>query len=511
MLTNYYLLHQVVAELSRSVVGSEFLGSHSVHADELQLVFGDVTVVALLAPSKISFYQLSQEAKLPKRNVLSFFGELEGMTLKEIAIEHDDKIITFHFGELLLLLRFFDSPNALLIKDTEVIASFKKEHERKARESKPVIADHSASAELRRHLPMLGKHLEREYFARYDRVNDVSVQAFDSLLRNSKHSTLYRRGEELLLSPIELHSIADSYSVETITSTSQAIEFVLSYRHKTIALTSRKHTMRATLNALLGRTAKATNDAVRGIAESERAERYRAIADAIQTQAYELPKGSTTINFEFAGIPDSATLDPKKTIYENSARYYEQSRHSLETKALLSEKLIGLERNTIALTAALVEIDECHSMRELDAFEKKMQSRSFLLEKSDESAERSGDDLDRFRRFTVAGGFEVLAGKNAKQNDELTMKIAAKEDLWFHARHVSGSHVVLRTAGKKEIPHEAIIHAAEIAAFYSDAKTQTTAPVAYTKRKFVRKSKGAALGAVKLEREEVVMVQPKEH
>lgn len=511
MLTNYYLLHQVVAELSRSVVGSEFLGSHSLHADELQLVFGDETVVALLAPSKISFYQLSQEGKLPKRNVLSFFQELEGATLKTIKIEHDDKIVTFDFGELLLLLRFFDAPNALLIKNKQVIASFKKEHDRKPREGKPPKEDHSPSAELRKHLPMLGKHLEKEYFARYENINDASVQAFDALLRSSTSTTLYRRGEELLISPIELRSIADGYIREEIASTSQAIEYVLSYRHKSVALTSRKHTMRATLNSLLGRTVKATNDAVRGIAESERSERYRAIADAIQTQAYDLPKGSSTINFEFDGSPDSAELDPKKTIYENSARYYEKSRHSLDTKALLSEKLIGLEKNKIALTEALVEIDECHSMRDLDAFEKKMQSRSFLLEKSDESAERSGDDLDRFRRFTVAGGFEVLAGKNAKQNDELTMKIAAKEDLWFHARHVSGSHVVLRTAGKKEIPHDAIIQAAEIAAFYSDAKTQGTAPVAYTKRKFVRKSKGAALGAVKLEREEVVMVQPKEH
>src|SRR5947208_181394 len=130
-----------------------------------------------------------------------------------------------------------------------------------------------------------------------------------------------------------------------------------------------------------------------------------------------------------------------------------------------------------------------------------------LHQTSDDLAE--ADAISRFRNFTVIGGFRVLVGKNAKQNDELTMKIAKKEDLWFHARHVPGSHVILQAHNAKQIPKEAIEQAAEIAAYFSDAKTQKHAPVAYTKRKFVRKPKGAAPGAVLLEREEVVIVTPR--
>src|SRR5947208_10946311 len=130
-----------------------------------------------------------------------------------------------------------------------------------------------------------------------------------------------------------------------------------------------------------------------------------------------------------------------------------------------------------------------------------------LHQTSDDLAE--ADAISRFRNFTVIGGFRVLVGKNAKQNDELTMKIAKKEDLWFHARHVPGSHVVLQTTNSKQIPKEAIEQAAEIAAYFSDAKTQKHAPVAYTRRKFVRKRKGSAPGEVVIEKEEVVLVTPK--
>jgi predicted ribosome quality control (RQC) complex YloA/Tae2 family protein len=114
-----------------------------------------------------------------------------------------------------------------------------------------------------------------------------------------------------------------------------------------------------------------------------------------------------------------------------------------------------------------------------------------------------------FREFTVFGGMKVLVGRNAKQNDELTTHVAKKEDLWLHARGVPGSHVVLQSGGRKQIPKEAIEQAAELAAFYSEAKTQSLAPVSYTLKKYVRKPKGAGPGAVVMEREEVIMVEPR--
>ena len=114
-----------------------------------------------------------------------------------------------------------------------------------------------------------------------------------------------------------------------------------------------------------------------------------------------------------------------------------------------------------------------------------------------------------FRIFTVAGGFQVWAGKSSENNDLLTMKYAKPNDLWFHARGSSGSHVVLRVGtGKGEPARQAIEQAAAIAAYYSKMKTSALVPVAMTERKYVRKPKGASAGTVMIEREKILFVRP---
>ncbi|HNL27765.1 MAG TPA: NFACT RNA binding domain-containing protein, partial [bacterium] len=101
--------------------------------------------------------------------------------------------------------------------------------------------------------------------------------------------------------------------------------------------------------------------------------------------------------------------------------------------------------------------------------------------------------------------------QNDIKNDALTFRFAKKDDLWFHARGVAGSHVVLKRDGRSDNPGQrAIEAAAQIAAFFSKAKTSSLVPVAYTERKYLRKPKGAKPGMVVLEREEVLMVPPVE-
>jgi predicted ribosome quality control (RQC) complex YloA/Tae2 family protein len=115
-----------------------------------------------------------------------------------------------------------------------------------------------------------------------------------------------------------------------------------------------------------------------------------------------------------------------------------------------------------------------------------------------------------FRTFVVTGGFQVWVGKNSENNDLLTLKYARPNDLWFHARGSSGSHVVLRSGtGKGEPSRRALEEAASIAAFYSKMKSARNVPVAMTERKYVRKPRGAPAGTVTIEREKLFFVNPK--
>lgn len=113
------------------------------------------------------------------------------------------------------------------------------------------------------------------------------------------------------------------------------------------------------------------------------------------------------------------------------------------------------------------------------------------------------------RRFISSDGFEILVGKKAKDNDFLTFRIAKSLDLWLHAADYPGSHVIVRGSGKKKVPDRTLIEAAQLAAFYSDAREQTKAAVRYTEKKFVNKPRRSAPGLVSLASFKTILVEPK--
>jgi predicted ribosome quality control (RQC) complex YloA/Tae2 family protein len=117
--------------------------------------------------------------------------------------------------------------------------------------------------------------------------------------------------------------------------------------------------------------------------------------------------------------------------------------------------------------------------------------------------------VDQLFKEVNLDGFRILIGRNARNNDLLTQRFAYKEDLWLHARDVSGSHVLIKYRPGKSFPRNVIERAAELAAWYSRRRTDSLCPVTVTPRKFVRKPKGLAEGQVLIEKESVVMVVPK--
>jgi len=114
------------------------------------------------------------------------------------------------------------------------------------------------------------------------------------------------------------------------------------------------------------------------------------------------------------------------------------------------------------------------------------------------------------RQYLSSDGFEILVGRTANDNDQLTFKIARPNDVWLHAADYGGSHVVVRNATRKEIPQRTLIEAAQLAAYFSQAKQNPKADVHYTERKFVSKIKGGRPGLVRLQRFRTITAEPKE-
>ena len=138
--------------------------------------------------------------------------------------------------------------------------------------------------------------------------------------------------------------------------------------------------------------------------------------------------------------------------------------------AELDKELGRLEKEQERLEKAIEQCDESFFAEE--------QAKNLSTEKK-----RKDDVFNGARLFLSSDGYEILVGKKAKDNDYLTFRVAKSLDLWLHAADYPGSHVVVRNPNRKDVPHKTLLEAAQLAAFYSDAREQPKAAVNYTQKK----------------------------
>jgi predicted ribosome quality control (RQC) complex YloA/Tae2 family protein len=144
----------------------------------------------------------------------------------------------------------------------------------------------------------------------------------------------------------------------------------------------------------------------------------------------------------------------------------------------------------------------------VEAIESLRELRKYIKNNVSEQNDKQVLTVQDLFKYVNYQGWEILIGKNSRNNDLLTQRYARKEDLWLHARDVSGSHVVIRRQAGKKFPVNVIEKAAGIAAYYSKRKNDTLCPVIVTPKKYVRKTKDLLEGQVIVDKEEVVLIEP---
>ncbi len=231
----------------------------------------------------------------------------------------------------------------------------------------------------------------------------------------------------------------------------------------------------------------------------DHSEEFRQKGNLILTHANEIKKGMKTFQIEFENKKYNIKLDPTLSPFQNAEEYFERAREEKSRIESLSKLVQKTEKE---LEKIKDQIDEIESSTDIKELKKLMDEQKGKSEK---------DSIEKhFHHFKLEGKFDVYAGKDSKSNDLLTTQFAKSDDLWFHARGVSGSHVIIRKQNKNEdIPKNIIQQAASIAAYYSKARHSKLVPVAYTEKKYVIKRKGMPPGTVQMQREKVIMVEPK--
>lgn len=237
----------------------------------------------------------------------------------------------------------------------------------------------------------------------------------------------------------------------------------------------------------------------------------RAEADILAAYQSKVPPGAREVELPDLyedGKTRRIELDPSLSVREQVQRRYKRAGKLERSRAVLAQRIGDVETEVREVETVIDAIagttDLGESLRTIERA-----SRRFGLRRQKRSAPRATVEK-QYRRFDLGSGWFVLVGRSDKENDEITFRIARPDDIWMHAQQTPGSHIVLKCLGKPGNPPDAILEqAAAIAAHYSKAKHSKLVPVIYTRRKYVRKFRGAKLGEVICEREKTIFAEPR--
>ncbi|HKJ93014.1 MAG TPA: NFACT RNA binding domain-containing protein [Longimicrobiales bacterium] len=235
----------------------------------------------------------------------------------------------------------------------------------------------------------------------------------------------------------------------------------------------------------------------------DQAAALRRQADVLLTRLHAVPRGAEHVVLEdFEGGTVEIDLDPALPPAANADRLYDEAsrreRAAHKLPALVEAAAAELDWLDRLLADAQAGRPDAAAVRAVLAG----------LEATGGRKGRSAPSLP-YRRYRTSGGLEVRVGRGSRANDALTFHHSAPDDIWLHARDVAGAHVVLRWSRHDQNPPRRDLHeAAALAAWHSRARTAGTVPVDWTRRKYVRKPKGAPPGLVRPDRVQTVFVEP---
>jgi predicted ribosome quality control (RQC) complex YloA/Tae2 family protein len=250
--------------------------------------------------------------------------------------------------------------------------------------------------------------------------------------------------------------------------------------------------------------------------QSDQADQHRQQADLLMAHLHEWEPGMKSISlFEFdTGKPIAIPLNPEKNAVQNAQALYKRHQKLKRARNAVEPLLKEVQEEIQYLEqveASLTQLDTYkvpEDLKTLQEIREELIQQGYL--EAPEQRNRDVPDVSEPYRYQTPGGFELLIGRNNRQNDHLTFRTAGDYDLWFHTQEIAGSHVLMRLQAGT-VPDEADLQfAADLAAHYSRGRQSDRVPVVYTKPKHVYKPKGAKPGMAIYKQERVIWGRPQQ-
>ncbi|WP_314304238.1 NFACT RNA binding domain-containing protein [Brevibacillus parabrevis] len=244
--------------------------------------------------------------------------------------------------------------------------------------------------------------------------------------------------------------------------------------------------------------------------EAHDADQFRLFGELITANMHQMKRGDTelvTVNwYDEAGGTITIPLDPLKTPSENLQAYYKRYNKAKNSLQIVSEQIEQAKAEILYLDGLLVQLGHA-SLKEAEEIRDELVEQGYMRDRKKRGPRKKKDTRPELETYVSTDGTEILVGKNNKQNEFLTNKLAASHETWLHTKDIPGSHVVIRS---REYSEQTLLEAANLAAYFSRAKEGSQIPVDYTLIKHVKKPSGAKPGFVIYEQQRTLYVTPDE-
>lgn len=518
---NYYFLKQLAPKLNQELTGKRFIEAFSQEKDEIVLVFAESMADEALqkpffikATLRSDFACLSFPDKFDRarRNSVNLFTHLYDQPIIHVRVFINERAIEIIFknGEVLVLKLFGNRSNLIAFgKDGSVSQLFNNKLATDFTLSLEALdrpIDQSFEAYVKHDLrfeplfPTFGKLVNKDLNHLLKEITDARErwEVIQAVLAQLENPVFYITKIELVpvLSLLPVGEIVDSYR--------DPIEALNAYYYAFIRLTGIEKEKAEILRILKKRIAQTENyleNTFNKLVELEEGTKNDEIANIIMANLHQIPERAESVELYdfYRDQPIKIRLKKDLTPQRTAEGYYRKSKNEKIEIARLNDSLQAREAEKEKMRGFVESIEVIALLRELRTFIKS----NGLSGGTAVSTEQA----DLFKKVEFLG-YTILIGKNAKNNDLLTKQYAHKEDLWLHARDVTGSHVVVKHQAGKKFPSPVIERAAQLAAWHSKRRTDSLCPVIVTPKKYVRKPKGLPEGAVVIDKEEVIMVVP---
>ncbi len=244
--------------------------------------------------------------------------------------------------------------------------------------------------------------------------------------------------------------------------------------------------------------------------EAENSEQYRLYGELLSAYLYKVPKGADSVTVTDYTTEDqsqvSIPLRPELSPAQNVQTYFKRYNRARSAQRQLTEKIAQSEAEVEMLTQHAYNLKQCRSEEEIEQIRAEMVEDGILKQNARRKTAAKKSTEGMFDTYRTSTGFRVRVGRNNRQNDRLT-RSADPEDLWMHVQKRPGSHLIL-TLNSAEADDLTLIEAARIAAAYSSASHEKRVNVDYTRKKYVNKPSGGALGFVTYTHQRTLNVEP---